>query len=64
LGASDGGQAETAVTYRFDPIATGTRVTVRNHGFTGRGEAAEEHARGWERVLGWLAAHMDCSAES
>ena len=44
--------------YRFDTIATGTHVTVRRGGVAGRSEAAEEHARGWERVLDWLAVHM------
>jgi uncharacterized protein YndB with AHSA1/START domain len=52
------GQRETTVTYIFDPISTGTRVTVRHEGFTGLREAAEQHAEGWERVLGWLATHM------
>ncbi len=52
------GGRETTVTYRLDPIATGTRVTVRHEGFAGRSAAADEHAEGWERVLGWLDAYM------
>jgi len=50
------GRRETIVTYRFDPIAAGTRVAVRHEGFNGFIEAADEHAEGWERVLRWLDA--------
>jgi uncharacterized protein YndB with AHSA1/START domain len=52
------GRRETTVTYRLDPTTTGTRVTVRHDGFAGRSDAADEHAKGWERVLGWLAAYL------
>src|SRR5260221_172583 len=51
------GQRETTVTYRCDPIATGTRVTVRHEGFVGLREPADQHVEGWERVLGWLDAY-------
>lgn len=52
------GTRETTITCRLDPIATGTRVTVRDEGFVGRGEAAYGNAEHWERVLGWLAAYV------
>jgi uncharacterized protein YndB with AHSA1/START domain len=52
------GRRETTITYRFDLIATGTRVTVRHEGFIGFVEAAYEHAEGWVRVLGWLDAYL------
>jgi uncharacterized protein YndB with AHSA1/START domain len=52
------GWRDTTVTYLLDPIATGTRVTVRHDGFAGMGSAAEEHTQGWERVLGWLDAYL------
>lgn len=52
------GRRDTTVTYRFDPIPNGTRVTVRHDGFAGLPDAAEEHAYGWERVLGWLEAYL------
>jgi uncharacterized protein YndB with AHSA1/START domain len=52
------GRRATTVTYRFEPIPPGTRVTVRHEGFAGLSEAADEHAMGWERVLGWLDAHL------
>ena len=52
------GWVDTIVTYRLQPIATGTRITVRQDGFAGRDDAADEHAQGWERFLGWLAAYL------
>jgi uncharacterized protein YndB with AHSA1/START domain len=48
----------TTITYLLDPIATGTRVTVRHSGFGARGASCENHASGWERVLGWLGGHV------
>ena len=53
------GRRETTVTYHFDPIATGTRITVRHDGFDGLSGPADQHAEGWERVLGWLEAYMN-----
>ena len=52
------GTRETTITYRLDPIAAGTRVTVRDEGFIGRSDAAFGNAEHWERVLGWLAAYL------
>jgi predicted dithiol-disulfide oxidoreductase (DUF899 family) len=52
------GERETTITYRLEPIAGGTRLTVREEGFIGRAEAAYGNAENWERVLGWLAAYM------
>jgi uncharacterized protein YndB with AHSA1/START domain len=49
---------ETTITYRLDPIESGTRVTVRDEGFIGRSEAAFGNAEHWERVLGWLEAYL------
>ena len=51
----DGGNV-TTITYRLDPIAGGTRVTVRHAGFGERKESCQNHGLGWERVLGWLNA--------
>jgi uncharacterized protein YndB with AHSA1/START domain len=53
----DGGHV-TTITYRLDAIASGTRVTVRHAGFGERRESCNNHGRGWERVLGWLQAHV------
>jgi len=52
------GRRETTVTYRCDPIAADTRLTVRHDGFAGLRAPADEHAAGWERVLGLLEAYM------
>jgi len=52
------GMRETTITYRFEPITTGTRITVRHEGFEGCGEAALIHAAGWERVLHWLGDYL------
>jgi len=52
------GTRETTLTYRLDPLPTGTRVTVRDEGFIGRSEAAYGNAEHWERVLGWLDVYL------
>jgi|GEM_PF-247171 len=52
------GERETTITYRLEPIAGGTRLTVRDEGFIGRADAAYGNAENWERVLGWLAAYI------
>ena len=52
------GTRETTITYRLDPIATGTRITVRDEGFIGRAEAAFGNADHWERVLSWLDTYL------
>jgi uncharacterized protein YndB with AHSA1/START domain len=52
------GRRDTKVTYSLDPIAAGTRMTVRHDGFAGLREPADEHAAGWERFLGWLGAYL------
>ncbi len=52
------GDRETTITYLFESVATGTRVTVRDEGFIGRPEAAFGNAGVWEHVLGWLDSHL------
>jgi uncharacterized protein YndB with AHSA1/START domain len=52
------GRRETTITYRLEPTAAGTRVTVREEGFVGRSDAAYGNAEHWERVLGWLGAYV------
>lgn len=49
---------ETTITHSLDPIATGTRLTLRDEGFVGRSEAAFGNAEHWERVLSWLASYL------
>jgi hypothetical protein len=52
----------TTITYRLEPIAGGTRVTVRHDGFGERIDSCRGHADGWERVLGWVQAHLGRAA--
>jgi uncharacterized protein YndB with AHSA1/START domain len=53
----DGG-ATTTIRYQLESIPEGTRVTVRHEGFADRAASCQGHAEGWERVLGWLAGHL------
>ena len=48
----------TTITYTLDAIEGGTRLTVRHAGFGERAQSCDDHAQGWERVLGWLTAHV------
>ena len=57
------GTRETTITYRLEPIATGTLLTVRDEGFVGRRAAAEGNAEHWERVLAWLEAYLNGEKE-
>ncbi|HEY4373746.1 MAG TPA: SRPBCC domain-containing protein [Burkholderiales bacterium] len=54
---------ETRVTYRLEAIEGGTRVTVRHEGFAGFAAACRDHTAGWERVLGWVARHVEAPVE-
>ena len=54
----DAGHPITKVTYTLDAIPGGTRLTVRHEGFVRRAESCTSHANGWDRVLGWLVAHL------
>ncbi len=55
----DGG-GTTTVRYEIEPVGTtASRVTVKHTGFGANVAACEGHASGWERVLGWLAAHVE-----
>jgi uncharacterized protein YndB with AHSA1/START domain len=48
----------TTITYRLEPTAAGTRLTVTHDGFGDRTRSCEDHTRGWERVLAWLRGHF------
>ena len=52
----------TTITWRLEPSATGTRVVIRHEGFGDAHAICENHALGWERVLGWLYDHFRESA--
>jgi uncharacterized protein YndB with AHSA1/START domain len=58
------GSEETTVTYQLEPIEGGTRLRLRHTGFGDRKKACEGHATGWERVLGWLVAHLKRGEEA
>jgi hypothetical protein len=40
-------------------MGTGTVVKIRQEGFAGAPEAAQNHAQGWTRVLGWMQAFVE-----
>ena len=46
----------STVTWMLEPIATGTRLTVRHTGFANPA-ACEGHSQGWIRVLAWLGGY-------
>ncbi len=52
----------TTITWRFEPIDGGTRVIVRHEGFGDAQAACQNHAEGWERVLGWLSGNFRAAA--
>ncbi len=54
----------TTITYRLEPIAGGTRLTVRHAGFDGRADSCRGHADGWERVLDWLQGFFSAGGAS
>jgi uncharacterized protein YndB with AHSA1/START domain len=53
------GDNQTRVSYRLEPTATGTRVTLRHEGFADRAQVCEGHTQGWERVLGFLESYFN-----
>jgi len=53
------GERETSITYRFEPTAYGTLVTVRDEGFVGRAAAAQGNGEMWEKVLGLLETYLE-----
>jgi uncharacterized protein YndB with AHSA1/START domain len=55
----DPGDSVTTITWLFDAIDGGTRVTVRHEGFGEAHAACADHAAGWERVLGWLSSGFE-----
>ena len=53
---------DTETTITFAPIDGGTRVIVRHEGFGDAQAACQNHAEGWERVLGWLSDNYRTAA--
>lgn len=57
-----GGHA-TTLTYSLAPTGTGTLLTIRHEGFgSDQAESCRSHARGWEKVLGWLQSWLSAAA--
>lgn len=52
------GSNSTTITYELQPIPGGTRLTLIHTGFGDRVDSCSGHAKGWERVLGWLCAFL------
>lgn len=51
--------AETRIRHELTPVDGHTRLTVTHSGFGERGESCNEHATGWNRVLGWLTSRFE-----
>ena len=43
-------------------VGTGTLVKIHQDGFAGDLKLAQDHGRGWTRVLGWLQAFVESGA--
>jgi uncharacterized protein YndB with AHSA1/START domain len=54
----------TTVTYLLEPIAEGTRLTLRHEGFGERAQSCRNHGNGWPRVFGWLKGHLEPKPEA
>jgi uncharacterized protein YndB with AHSA1/START domain len=54
----DGAGDETTLTYQLEAIKGGTRLKVQHTGFGAHKKACEDHANGWEMVLGWLVDYL------
>jgi uncharacterized protein YndB with AHSA1/START domain len=57
-GAAKPGEQPSTVTYVLDPIADGTRITLRQAGFVSA-EVCTAFAMGWETSLQRLAEMLD-----
>ena len=51
--------SSTTVTYRLEAIDGGTRLTVKHEGFGANVKSCNDHAEGWERVMGWLNTWLE-----
>jgi uncharacterized protein YndB with AHSA1/START domain len=49
----------TTVRWELKAQEGGTLVTIRHSGFAGHAEAAQDHSKGWTRVLGWMEAFVE-----
>ena len=60
--ASWTGDLRTTVRWELEATGDGTHVRIRHSGFAARPEAAQEHAQGWQHVLGWIQAFVEKGA--
>ena len=40
-------------------VGTGTLVKIRQDGFAGNIQSAQDHSRGWAKVLSWMQAYIE-----
>jgi uncharacterized protein YndB with AHSA1/START domain len=52
----------TTLDYELTDGASGTRLRLTHAGFAGYAASRDSHAKGWVRVLGWLAAFAERTA--
>jgi uncharacterized protein YndB with AHSA1/START domain len=49
----------TTVRWELKAHQGGTLVTLHHSGFAGHAESAQDHSKGWTRVLGWMQAFVE-----
>jgi uncharacterized protein YndB with AHSA1/START domain len=49
----------TTVRWELLPVDQGTLVKLRQSGFAGNATAANDHAKGWQTVFGWMQAFVE-----
>jgi uncharacterized protein YndB with AHSA1/START domain len=50
---------KTLVRWELEPVSGGTLVRLRHSGFARAPEAAQDHHRGWQRVVRWLREFVE-----
>ena len=49
----------TTIDYRLESHGAGTRLRLTHSGFAGHAASRDNHAYGWQRVLGWLGEFVE-----
>lgn len=52
-------EAATVITWRLEPVADGTRVTLTHGGWTTEHTAPEKQEAGWREILGLLKSELE-----
>lgn len=55
--------AMTRLSLRFEPVTTGSVLTLMHQGFLGREQACRRQGRIWHLALRWLSAYFAAEAE-